>query len=147
MIKGMEHFSFTVSNLDSALHFFCSLLGLKATPALQVQDEGVRKIVGMPGAVLRISLVQVPGGAKIELIEYVKPKGEPVDSNSCNPGAAHIAFLVNDIAKTYQHLSENGVQFVNPPTRLPGNDGTGTWSVCYCKGPDGITVELVEKQT
>lgn len=146
MIKSTEHFSFTVSNLDDSLHFFCDLLGLKATPIMEVNNEDVQRIVGIPGAHLRISLVQVPDNKNIELIEYVKPKGKKLNLKTCNTGVAHLAFVVDDIQKMYDDLSKKGVKFNNPPVLVPGNDGKGRWAVCYLKGPDDITLELIEKK-
>lgn len=146
MIQSTEHFSFTVSNMETALHFFRDMLGLDATPVMVVENSDVRQIVGMPDAVLRISIVQVPGGTKIELIEYVRPEGKKVDSKPCNAGIAHIAFRVDDIEQTYRELSSRGVQFVNPPVWAVGNDGKGRWGVSYLKGPDDITIEIIEKQ-
>jgi catechol 2,3-dioxygenase-like lactoylglutathione lyase family enzyme len=146
MIQSTEHFSFTVSNMETALHFFRDMLGLDATPVVVVENSDVRQIVGMPDAVLRISIVLVPCGTKIELIEYVQPEGKKVDSKSCNAGIAHIAFRVDDIAKTYRELTSRGVQFVNPPVWAVGNDGKGRWGVSYLKGPDDITIEVIEKQ-
>ena len=146
MIKSVDHFSFTVSNIETALHFFRDLLGLQATPVMEVENENVQKIVGFPDALLRISIVQIPGGSKLELIEYVRPAGISVDSQSCNPGAAHIAFEVDDIQRTYQDLSGKGVPFIHAPVWARGNDGAGIWGVCYLKGPDRITIELVEKK-
>lgn len=147
MIKSTEHFSFTVSNLNDSLHFFCDLLGLKATPVVEIDDEDLQKIVGIPGARLRLSLVQVPGDKNIELIEYVKPKGKRLDLKVCNAGVAHLAFVVDDIQKMYDDLSKKGVKFNNPPVLVPGNDGKGRWAVCYFKGPDDITLELIEKKS
>jgi catechol 2,3-dioxygenase-like lactoylglutathione lyase family enzyme len=146
MITSTEHFSFTVGNIDDALHFFRDLLGLEATPIAEVDDEDVRRIVGMPTARLRTSLVNIPDGNKIELIEYVQPKGERISLATCNAGVAHIAFVVDDLEKMYHDLSREGVEFVNAPVRAPGNDGKGMWDVCYFRGPDGITFELIEKQ-
>jgi catechol 2,3-dioxygenase-like lactoylglutathione lyase family enzyme len=146
MIRSAEHFSFTVSNLNDTLHFFCDLLGLKATPIIDVEDEGVQKIIGMPGASLRISNVEIPDKKSIELIEYVKPKGKALDLNTSNPGVAHIAFSVDNIDLMYEDLSKKGVPFVSPPVWAPGNDGKGRWAVCYLRGPDGITLELIERQ-
>ena len=146
MIKAVEHFSFTVSDIQAALHFFRDLLGLRATPIMEVENKHVQTIVGMLDASLRISLVEMPGGTSLELIEYVRPQGKTIDSTTCNPGAAHIAFAVDDILQAYRDLSGRGVAFVNPPVWAPGNDGKGRWGVCYLKGPDGITLELVEKQ-
>jgi len=146
MIESTEHFSFTVSSLEETLHFFCDLLGLKATPIMDVENEDVRKIIGMPGASLRVSLVEIPDTKKIELIEYVKPKGKSIDLNTSNPGVAHIAFSVSNIEQMYEDLSKKGVKFVNPPLWAVSNDGKGRWAVCYLRGPDGITLEMIERQ-
>jgi catechol 2,3-dioxygenase-like lactoylglutathione lyase family enzyme len=144
MIKSTEHFSFTVSNLDDTLHFFCDLLGLKASPIAEVNNEDVQKIIKMPGALLRISLVQTPDNRKIELIEYVKPKGKKIDLKTSNPGVGHIAFLVDDIQKMYDDLIKKGVKFNSPPVWAASNDGKGKWGVCYLKGPDDITLEFIQ---
>ncbi len=145
MIKSAEHFSFTVSNIEKTLHFFCDLLGLSATPVMDVDSEDVRKIIGMPDAHLRIALVQLPDNRNIELIEYVKPEGKTIDLSTCNVGVAHIAFLVEGIEKFYEDLSAKGVDFISPPVWAVGNDGTGKWAVSYLHGPDGITLEFVER--
>jgi lactoylglutathione lyase len=147
VIKSTEHFSFTVSNLNDSLHFFCDLLGLKNTPVVELEDEDLQKIVGISGARLRLSLVQVPDNKNIELIEYVKPKGKKLDLKVCNAGVAHLAFVVDDIQKMYDDLSKKGIKFHHRPVWVPGNDGKGKWAVCYLKGPDDITVELIEKES
>jgi catechol 2,3-dioxygenase-like lactoylglutathione lyase family enzyme len=146
MIKATEHFSFTVSNLDKSLHFFCDLLGLKATPVVEVEDEDVQKIIGVPGAKLRISMVRIPDNQKIELIEYVKPRGKKLDIKVCNTGAAHIAFQVDNVQRMYDNLSAKGLEFAHAPIWAPDSEGKGRWGVCYLKGPDGITIELIERE-
>jgi len=144
MIKSTDHYSFTVSNLDDSLRFFCDILGLKASPIVEVENEDVQKIIKMPGACLRLSIVQIPDNNKLELIEYVKPKGKRIDLETCNPGVGHIAFLVDDIQKMYNDLAKKGVKFNTPPIWTVGNDGKSKWGVCYLKGPDDITFELIE---
>jgi catechol 2,3-dioxygenase-like lactoylglutathione lyase family enzyme len=146
MITTTDHFSFSVSSMEAALDFFRDALGLEASPGEEVSAENVRKIVGFPDARLRISMVSIPGGCRIELIQYVSPEGMPVDSTTCNPGAAHIALQVDDIEKMYKDLSGKGIKFINPPEWGPGPGGTGTCGISYLKGPDGITVEIIEKR-
>ena len=92
----MEHASFTVSNLKESLHFFCDMLGLEATPVMEVEHEDVQKIIGMAGASIRLALVTLPDNSKIELIEYVRPQGKKLDLATCNTGVAHLAFEVDD---------------------------------------------------
>ena len=146
MITATDHFSFSVSNMEAALDFFCGALGLEASPIEDVSAENVRKIVGFPDAHLRISMVNIPGGNRIELIQYVSPQGMLVDSTTCNPGAAHIALQVSDVEKMYKELSAIGIKFINPPEWGPGPGGTGTCGIAYLKGTDGITVEIIEKR-
>jgi catechol 2,3-dioxygenase-like lactoylglutathione lyase family enzyme len=146
MIKAIEHFSFTVSKLEDSLNFFCGKLGLEATPIMEVDHPDVKRIIGMPDACLRISLVKLPGDQKIELIEYIQPEGKPLDLTTCNAGVAHIAFVVSDITALYNNLSRQGVAFLSPPVWTQSNDGQRQWGVCYLKGPDNITFELIEKK-
>ena len=146
MIKAIEHFSFTVSSLEESLDFFCDKLGLEATPIEEVDHPGVKQIVGMPDARLRISLVKLPDDKNIELIQYIQPKGKPIDLTTSNTGVAHIAFEVFDIMALYEDLSSQGITFVNPPVWAWSNDGQEQWGVCYLKGPDNITFELIEKR-
>ena len=146
MITSVEHFSFTVSNMEQSLSFFSDLLGLEASAIMEVDNPEVQTIIGMPGARLRVALVKLPGGNPIELIEYLQPLGRAQDLATSNPGIAHIAFEVSGLETMYQDLIGKGVQFVNPPVWAPGNDGKGSWGVCYLKGPDQITIELIEKK-
>jgi catechol 2,3-dioxygenase-like lactoylglutathione lyase family enzyme len=146
MIKAIEHFSFTVSSLEESLDFFCGKLGLEATPIEEVDHPGVQQIVGMPDAKLRISLVKLPGHQNIELIQYIRPKGKSLDLTTSNTGVAHIAFEVSDIKALYNNLSSQGITFMSPPVWTQSNDGQGQWGVCYLKGPDNITFELIEKK-
>jgi catechol 2,3-dioxygenase-like lactoylglutathione lyase family enzyme len=146
MIKAIEHFSFTVSSLEDSLDFFCDKLGLEATPIMEVDHQDVKKIVGMPDARLRICLVKLPGEKNIELIQYIQPKGKSLDLTTSNTGVAHIAFEVSDITALYKKLSRQGVTFLSPPVWTQSNDGQEKWGVCYLKGPDNITFELIEKK-
>ncbi len=143
MITAIQHFSFTVSNLEDAIHFFCDLLGLKATPIREIEGEFIEKIVQMPSASLRISMVTTPNNGNIELIEYVAPKGDRIDLRTCNVGVAHIAFVVDDVQKMYDDLTAKGVQFNHPPLWVENGLSKGR-GVCYLKGPDEITLEFIE---
>jgi catechol 2,3-dioxygenase-like lactoylglutathione lyase family enzyme len=146
MIKGIEHFSFTVSSLEDSLDFFCNKLGLKATPIVEVENADVQKIIGMPEAYLRISIVNLSDSNAIELIQYIRPEGKSLDLTTCNTGVAHLAFEVSDISALYERLSSQNIDFISPPVWTLSSDGQGQWGVCYLKGPDNITLELIEKK-
>ena len=55
-------------------------------------------------------------------------------------GASHLAFTVDDLQKTYEHLLKNGIKFNAPPQSPPD----GKAKVTFCEDPDGTPIELVE---
>jgi lactoylglutathione lyase len=145
MIKGVQHSSFTVSNLDDALHFFCDFLGLKSSPILEPKGERLTKLYRLQEVSQRLAVIRTPNNDVIHLIEYISPKGERIDPKLCNPGVAHIAFEVDDIQKMYEDLTAEGVEFNHPPywggQKIEDIMG---WGVCFLKGPDGIPIELMQ---
>lgn len=143
MIKSIQHFSFTVSNLEKVIPFFRDMLGLEVTPIREIKGERISRIVQMPSAVLRICNVIAPDNGNIELIEYISPAGEEIDLKTCNAGVGHVAFMVDNIQTMYQELTAKGVKFNSEPLWPPPGSGSGR-AVCYLKGPDNLTFELMQ---
>ncbi|MBC8477406.1 MAG: VOC family protein [Dehalococcoidia bacterium] len=144
MVKSVQHFGLTVSNLDEARHFFHDLLGLEATEVRETSGERPEIILGIPGVSLRLCLFKLPDGNNLEVIEYLNPRGTKLDLRTCNPGVPHIAFIVDDIQKMYDELSAKGVKFVNPPYWGGESVAGPGWGVCFLRGPDGISIEFMQ---
>jgi catechol 2,3-dioxygenase-like lactoylglutathione lyase family enzyme len=144
MVKSIQHFGLTVSNLDEARHFFHDLLGLEATEVRETSGERPEIILGIPGVSLRLCLFKLPDGNNLEVIEYINPRGTKLDLKTCNPGVPHIAFIVEDIQKMYDELSAKGVKFVNPPYWGGESVAGPGWGVCFLRGPDGISIEFMQ---
>jgi len=143
MITAIQHISYTVSDIDKALDFFVGTLGLEATPVRDVSGERIEKIIGFKDLHLKISNVITPDNGNVELIEYVSPKGKNPDMATCNPGISHLAFVVDDIDKTYREWSAKGVEFIADP-QWAGAGALKGWGIAYFRGPDGITMEIME---
>ena len=146
---GVWHFSFTVESLDRSLEFYCGLLGLELVHR-QVQDNAyTRRLVGYPDAELEVAQLAVPGQPRgisthdLELVEYRLPRGVRGDLATPNPGAAHMAFAVEDAVGTHARLLSHGVVFVSPPNLIEAGVDRGGYA-CYFRDPDGITLELVQ---
>ena len=144
MVKYVQHFGLTVSNLDEARHFFHDLLGLEATEVRETSGERPETILGIPKVSLRLCLFKLPDGNNLEVIEYLNPRGTKLDLRTCNPGVPHIAFVVEDIQKMYDDLSAKGVKFVNPPYWGGQSVAGPGWGVCFLRGPDGISIEFMQ---
>jgi catechol 2,3-dioxygenase-like lactoylglutathione lyase family enzyme len=151
MITGIDHFSFTVSNLNEAVYFFGDLLGMTIfVPPDLPQNAGfilfpkgkqIDEMLQMKDALLKECFLKTPDGGILELIEYINPKGHQIDLKTNNFGVAHISLFVDNMPEIFQKLSIAGVVFNNVPDF---NSSIGRVA-CYVKGPDGITVELVQK--
>ena len=123
------HSMLRVNNLDSALDFFCNKLGL---------IEVSRKEVEMG----RFTLVFL---AAPHDIEAAKAHSAPLveltynwDTEEYSGGRnfGHLAYLVDDIYLSCQDLMDKGVPINRPP-----RDG----HMAFIKSPDGISVELLQK--
>lgn len=143
MITAIQHISYTVSDVETARAFFTDKLGLEATPIREVSGERVEQIIGFSDLKMKISNIITGGNGNLELIEYVSPKGKKLDLSTCNTGVAHIGFVVDDVQETYDEWTSRGVQFIHEPLWASGGALKG-WGISYFRGPDGITMEIME---
>ncbi len=77
----------------------------------------------------------------MELIEYLSPRGQPIDTRPCNPGNAHISLLAEDVHAAYLSLKARGVKFQSEPVRIQSGLNRGGWAI-YFQDPDGFSLEL-----
>ena len=81
------------------------------------------------------------------MIEYIAPKGRPiqVDSRSNDQWFQHIAIVVSDMERAYQHLRVHKVQHTSTgPQRIPDwNKAAAGTKAFYFKDPDGHNLELI----
>jgi catechol 2,3-dioxygenase-like lactoylglutathione lyase family enzyme len=94
-------------------------------------------------------MVRIPGwhvgrsGHTLELVEYVAPKGEKLDTRTKNTGSAHLAFEVDDICAEYERMKALGVRFRSDPVAIAAGRNQGGYTV-YFLGPDDITLEIIQ---
>jgi catechol 2,3-dioxygenase-like lactoylglutathione lyase family enzyme len=144
-IIGADHTSFTVANLARSLAFYVDLLGFSVIHIRpEITQTYFRRVVGLPDAVVKGAYLAIPGTEhRLELFEYVQPRGTPAHVEVNNPGSAHIAYLVDDLPALYSHLKANGAHFRTPPIALDEGPNAGGLAV-YLLDPDGITIELFQ---
>ena len=115
------HTMVRVTDLDASLDFYCEKLGLKEIRRIDVESG-------------RFTLVflAAPGdeSAQVELTHNWDP--EPYDSGR---NFGHLAYAVDDIYATCQHLRDAGVTIHRPP-----RDGR----MAFVRSPDGISIELLQ---
>jgi len=116
------HTMVRVSDIDASLRFYRDALGLTELSRKESQQG-------------RFTLVflAAPGdeSAQVELTYNWDPEGY---SGGRNFG--HLAYEVDDIYATCQHLADHGVVINRPP-----RDG----KMAFIRSPDNISVELLQK--
>jgi catechol 2,3-dioxygenase-like lactoylglutathione lyase family enzyme len=148
-VLGVWHFSFTVADLDRSIVFYRDLLGLDLVRRQLQDNDYTRRLVGYPDAVIEVAQFAIPGagtnvsGHHLEIVEYRSPRGHRGDPAISNPGAAHLAFVVEDIQDAYQRLRKEDVVFVSPPNAISAGANQGGYT-CYFKDWDDIVLELCQ---
>jgi lactoylglutathione lyase len=116
------HTMVRVTDLDESLDFYCNKLGLKEIR--RWDHEGGR---------FTLVFVAAPGDEDnaIELTYNWDP-----EEYSGGRNFGHVAYQVDDIYATCQHLMDSGVTINRPP-----RDGR----MAFVRSPDQISIELLQK--
>jgi len=146
-VQTIYHTGFIVENLDKALDFYTNTLQMKVErePAIS-ETSWISEVVGYENVKMRQAYVGVGDGHSIELIEYIRPKGE-VRSDQFErnkPGSAHAAMIVDDIPAWREKLESDGVKVFGPEYE---RDLEYPWAryAIYFQDPDGNWLEMVSR--
>lgn len=115
------HTMVRVSNLEESLDFYCNKLGL----------EELRR-VDVEAARFSLIFLAAPGDSEAQ-VELTHNWDEAGYEGGRNFG--HLAYSVDDIYATCQHLLDAGVTINRPP-----RDG----HMAFVRSPDGISIELLQ---
>lgn len=146
------HLSFTVSDIERSVAFYRDVMGFRLVHRMIHDQAYTSSQIGFANALLKVALFtipdmpqgQSPSGHILELIEYVNPRGEPVEMATNRPGVAHLALQVDDIHAEFARLKALGVRSKSEaPVQVTHGRHTGGWT-CYMLDPDNITLELVQ---
>lgn len=139
-----NHVGLTVSDLSRSVAFYRDRLGFEVKYERgEVTAEYMPRLVGVPGARLKIAGLDLPG-LHLDLLEYIAPRGAEVACPTYDVGNGHLGFTVDDIWAAYRRLSAAGVRFKSEPVAITQGPNKGGWAV-YFVDPDGITLEMIQR--
>lgn len=141
-VTGIHHAAFQVSDLDRSVSFYRDVLGLELVVERNVQGGYMAELMGYPGTHLRLAFLRA-GNELLELIQYLEPVGNPVDTTKYNPGTAHVCFRVSDLKAVYRHVLEQGASIQSGPVAITSGPNRGGFAM-YLYDSDGIAVELLQ---
>ena len=119
MITGIAHTAVCVPDLDEAVHWYTTALGLEVLmPPVLMKGEALERDMGelVPRTVLRGAILGFAesGDRVLEVLEYPEVDGRPrpADASVTDRGYTHIGLVCHDIAKTRAELEARGVEFL-----------------------------------
>ncbi len=146
IIKSVDAIGMTVTDIDRSLEFFSKVLSFEKVSDVEVVGSEYERLQGLFGVRMRVARMKL-GDEFIELIEYLTPKGRPipVDSRSNDHWFQHIAIVVSDMDRAYQHLRRHKVQHASTgPQRIPDwNKAAAGIRAFYFRDPDGHNLEVI----
>ena len=130
-VTHIEHIGIAVKNLEEAIPYYEKVLGLKCYNVEEVKEQKVKT------AFFKV------GQTKIELLESTDPEG-PIGKflEKKGEGIHHLAFAVNGIQQSIDHVKENGVRVIDEKPRK-GAEGLDI-AFLHPKSTHGVLTELCE---
>lgn len=147
-MRGVEHVSMTVPNIDEASKFFEEVMGCEVlfTCAPFSKETGVRmdeQINVHPDArAVEYRYIRCGNGVNIELFQYTSPDQKKVGPKNSDIGGHHLAFYVDDIHAAVKHLKSHGIRVLDEPIVVKDGPTAGL-SWIYFLAPWGMNLELV----
>ena len=144
MLKSFFHSGFIVQDVDRAVEFYTSVLGLELLMRTERQGEFIDQVLGFSGTHIKGAFLDLGEGHQLELIQYLSPPSGPGGINRNDLGAAHLAFYVENIDQFHAAKSQRGLRPINPPAEHRDEAGKLIRKVLYAQDPDGNWLEFVE---
>lgn len=139
------HVGLTVPDLDEGRRFYCDLVGFAETETYAASGPAIDALTGVPGAIVRTAMLEVPGGSRIQMQTF-EPHGAFCIPRMNDVGLTHLSFGVQDVHAEYARLSAAGVTFRSPPQPLlfdcPEHPMNG-FDAIYFEDPWGVSLEFL----
>ena len=141
MITQIRHTGLVVADLKGALRFWRDLLGFKVEKQMDESGSHIDAMMGLKDVRVTTVKMTAPEGGMMELLHFQSHPDIPTWlGKPYSTGFTHIAMTVSNLNTTFEKLANAGVVFPAPPQYSPD----GAVKVIYCRGPEGVLLELVE---
>lgn len=144
--SAVHHIGMSVADVDEALAFWESFLGIPARWRTILDRPYLGAIVGVPGVSIKAAFIDLPGGVILELLDYQTPNRRANPEATPNPGNVHLCLAVEDAVLAWRHAVDCGARPVNPdgPIEIDGGPNVGARGA-YLRIHDGVTLELFQR--
>ena len=130
----------TVSDAERSLKFYTEAFSFKLVSDITLEESYYSELEGIKATKIRLVTLQL-GDEVIELIEYLDIEGKPIptDSQSNDLWFQHLAIVVSDIDRAYEHLKSFEFKPISSGLQTLPN---GIRAFKF-KDPDGHDLEII----
>jgi catechol 2,3-dioxygenase-like lactoylglutathione lyase family enzyme len=147
LVSAVDAIGMTVADMERSVAFYTKVLPFEQVADVEVAGADSEHLQGVFGLRMRVVRLRL-GDEFVELTEYLAPRGRPipVDSRSNDRWFQHVAIIVSDMDRAYQHLRRHRVEHASTgPQRLPDwNRNAAGIRAFYFKDPDGHHLEILQ---
>ncbi len=134
MLGGIEHIALAVNDIEEAIKHYHDVWGLDVSHREVIADQGVEEVM-LPVGEGNLQLLH-PTGPDTIVGRFLSRRGE---------GLHHIAYEVDDLESTLEHLKAKGVQLVDESPRAGGRGQMVAF--VHPKANHGLLVELIQRSS
>ncbi|WP_319419659.1 VOC family protein [Pleurocapsa sp. FMAR1] len=130
----------TVSDAERSLKFYTEAFSFKLVSDITLEESYYSELEGIKATKIRLVTLQL-GDEVIELIEYLDIEGKPIptDSQSNDLWFQHLAIVVSDIDRAYDHVKSFEIEPISSGLQTLPN---GIRAFKF-KDPDGHDLEII----
>jgi catechol 2,3-dioxygenase-like lactoylglutathione lyase family enzyme len=146
-VGPLRRTTIVVDDIEASLAFYRDILGFGVFTDQRTASEGEARLLGVPGARVRIVSLQSQGAVQgmVGLMAFEEPPLTPrsrIREILSEPDVLFI-FMTERISDLHERLKRNGVPVRCPPIEyeIPGR---GVCAGMTCCDPDGIVVEFTQ---
>jgi methylmalonyl-CoA/ethylmalonyl-CoA epimerase len=132
-VTHVEHIGIAVDNLEEAIRYYETILGLTCYSIEDVPDQKVRTAFFKIGEI-KIELLE-PTSAESTIAKFLEKKGQ---------GLHHVAFAVDGLRETLTELDEANIKLIDREPRK-GAEGLNI-AFLHPKSTHGVLTEICEQE-
>ncbi len=127
-VKEINHITINMTDIEKSLDFYGRVMGLEKLNEINMGDHYIRYFA-------------LPGGAKLELLEYFYKTEKAVYTETDAGVYRHLALEVEDIHTAAEELKKEGIKITAGPEY---NGNLGCYYMLF-EDPNGCQLEFTQK--
>ncbi len=137
----LRHIGITITDIEESLSFYRDVLGFSVHRIMNESGKHIDNFSSLNDVEVKTIKMKDRNGNLIELLKYYShPEGPNIDKLT-RVGCSHIALTVDNLDFLLKEIRELGYHINCEPQLSPD----GKVKLTFCRGPDGVLLELVEE--